>query len=207
MTLQVMGVGLGRTGTMSLTLALERLGFGPCLHNTTPELVPLWLRAAQGNPDWDRLFAGYKAVTDYPACNFWRELGEYYPHLKFVLTIRDADDWFRSTQETIFSAEAIEQFGASPAAELFEMGIWRGIKEHIHDRDFMVKHFERHVSAVQGAIPADRLLTYKVAEGWEPLCRFLEVAIPEEPFPRVNTSDDTKALLERLWRHLAITRH
>ena len=107
MALKVIGSGLGRTGTMSLKLALEQLGLGPCHHMVEvfahPESIPLWIAAGAGKPDWDAIFAGYQAMVDYPGCKFWRELMDYYPDAKVLHSLRDPDKWFDSTQATIFA--------------------------------------------------------------------------------------------------------
>ena len=84
MTLRVVGAGLGRTGTMSLKVALERLLGGRCYHMAEvmnrPEHVPLWRQAAGGTlPDWNELFRGYRAAVDWPACSFWPELSKAFP--------------------------------------------------------------------------------------------------------------------------------
>jgi hypothetical protein len=83
MGLKLIGAGLGRTGTLSIKLALEQLGLGPCYHMIELFMscshAPLWVRAAGGNPDWDRIFNGYGATVDYPGCSFWRELAQFYP--------------------------------------------------------------------------------------------------------------------------------
>jgi hypothetical protein len=74
MPLEVIGAGLGRTGTVSLKLALEQLGFGPCYHMTElfmhPDHASGWVRAADGQPDWESIFSGYAATVDYPGCTF-----------------------------------------------------------------------------------------------------------------------------------------
>jgi len=103
MALQVVGAGLGRTGTSSLKVALEYLGVGRCYHMSevggNPAHVGLWIDAANGKPDWDRLLADYEATLDYPACTFWRELADFYPESKVLLSVRDPASWFESTQE------------------------------------------------------------------------------------------------------------
>ncbi len=106
MALAVIGAGLGRTATFSLKFALEHLGLGPCYHMSevfagSRRNVPLWLDAIDGQPDWDAIFAGFRSTTDYPACNYWRELAAHYPDAKVVLTVRDPDSWFDSVSETI----------------------------------------------------------------------------------------------------------
>src|SRR5947208_7864431 len=109
MAIQVIGAGLGRTGTLSLKAALEELGFGPCYHMieliTHPEQVVYWEAASAGQPvDWDALFAGYQAVVDYPGCRYYRELMRHYPEAKVILTVRDPETWYESCMATIYQA-------------------------------------------------------------------------------------------------------
>ena len=193
MGLQLIGAGLGRTGTLSLKLALEQLGFGPCYHMVealmNPAHAPLWIGAADGQPQWDRLFSGYLSSVDYPGCMFWRELARDYPQAKVLLSVRDPDQWFQSTQETIFAEGHLAQLEASPL-RVFAAKTTDGIRERIHDRDFMVEYFRRHNEAVRREIPPERLLVYEVGQGWEPLCRFLGVPVPERAFPRANTREE-----------------
>jgi Sulfotransferase domain len=198
MPLKVIGVGFGRTGTMSLTLALDQLGFGRCNHMASPDRHPLWIDAADGKPDWERIFEGFNSTTDYPSCNFWRQLSSFYPQAKILLSVRDPNKWFDSTQATIFSPATIDQMSNSPSKAFFEKAVWVGIKDRIHDRDFMVAHFNRHVAEVKRAIPKERLLIYDVKEGWEPLCAFLGVAVPSAPFPSVNSTAETQASLQAM---------
>jgi hypothetical protein len=203
MALKVIGAGLGRTGTLSLKVALEQLGFGPCYHMTEvmmhPETAPaLWLRAADGDPDWERIFSGYAATVDYPGCRFWRELARAYPDAKVILSVRDAHKWFESTQATIFSPQAIEMMSASPIREFIEKNAWNDFGDRIHDRDFMVDWFERHNAAVRAEIPSERLLVYEASQGWEPLCGFLGVPVPSAPFPRINSREEMTHNLEQL---------
>src|SRR2546421_9198083 len=91
MALRVIGAGVGRTGTYSLKLALDRLGLGPTHHmeeviHDPPRQVPLWTAAARGNPDWRSLYQGYNSAVDWPTASFWKELSELYPKAKVVLT-------------------------------------------------------------------------------------------------------------------------
>jgi hypothetical protein len=199
MPLKIIGAGLGRTGTLSVKIALEQLGFGPCYHMMEvmmhPECIPLWMRAADGNADWESIFKGYAATVDYPGCSFWRELSNTYPDAKVLLTVRDPEQWFESTQATIFSPTAIESIRTTPMAKFMEKTVWRDFGDRIHDREFMVASFKRHNAGVQSAIPKDRLLVYEVAQGWEPLCKFLEVPVPSTPFPRRNSREEMMAMI------------
>ena len=188
--LKVIGSGLGRTGTFSTKLALQQLGLGPCHHMVEvfehPESVPLWIAAAEGRPDWDVMFDGYQSMVDHPGCQYWRELADYYPQGKVLHTVRDPQAWFESTQATIFSPNS-PAVNAPPPMQPFFKAIFDWYGGDMHDRDFMVDFFNRHTEAVKAAIPAERLLVWDVAQGWEPLCAFLGVRVPDTPIPRENT--------------------
>ena len=202
MSLAVIGAGLPRTGTMSLKLALEQLGFGRCYHMVEvfqrPEAAALWLRAAEReDTDWDEIFDGYGATTDAPGCLFYRQLAAYYPNAKLILTLRDANQWFDSTQATILSpeSEAARDTMFPPAVSAMLVGLWHNFLDNrVHDREHMIAVYERHNDEVKRAIAPERLLVYEVGQGWEPLCRFLEVPVPETPFPRINTTEQQRAL-------------
>jgi hypothetical protein len=205
MPLKIIGAGLGRTGTMSLKLALEKLGLGPCFHMAElfadPSRVPGWLAAADGHPDWEAVFNGFPATTDYPACSFWRELAAACPQAKVILTVRDPDKWFESTQETIFSEPMSERIRNSPMKSFFEKTVWKAFGDKIHDRAFMTAEFKRHNAEVQNALPKQRVLVYEVKQGWEPLCKFLGVPVPSTPFPHVNSREEMKAMMAATQTH------
>lgn len=191
MALKVIGAGYPRTGTSSLKLALEQLGFGRCLHMRDiimdpPSAAP-WVEAANGHPDWPRIFEGCQSCTDAPGCSFWRELADYYPDAKVLLSVRDPNDWFASTQATLFSDRMLSWNARSPLAEFFARTVIGEFGDHIHDRDFMLAQFERRKQAVIAAIPAPRLLVYDVRQGWEPLCAWLGVPVPDVAFPHANS--------------------
>jgi hypothetical protein len=189
--LQVIGAGWGRTGTLSLKLALERLGF-PCHHMfeviTHPEHVPVFTAAARGETvDWNEVYADYAATVDWPGCAFWRELCAEYPDAKVVLSVRDPQRWFESYRATIYEPVA---HGRPELGEWNEMVrsaiVERSLHGEPHDRDAVIGAFERHNAEVRASVPPERLLVFEVAEGWEPLCAFLDRPVPDEPFPHVN---------------------
>ena len=194
MALKVIGAGYPRTGTSSLKLALEQLGFGPCHHMReiimNPPSAAGWVQAADGHPDWEAIFEGFQSCTDAPGCSFWRELADYYPEAKVLLSLRDPDEWFASTQATVFSEEMLGRQFDSPMQDFFRKVVTREFDGRIHDRDFMLAQFERHKQEVIAAIPAPRLLVYDVREGWAPLCAWLEVPVPETPFPHTNSREE-----------------
>ncbi|MDX1648263.1 MAG: sulfotransferase [Myxococcota bacterium] len=201
MALAVVGAGFGRTGTLSLKGALETLGLGPCYHMTEvfahPEHVAVWRDATEGRPvDWDALFAGYGACVDWPACAFWRELAWRWPEAKVILTVRDPQRWYESVAKTIHLVMQRELPDDAPEPVRAHLAMVRRLIEEetfdgrFEDRDHAIAVYEAHNRAVREAVPPERLLVYEVAEGWEPLCRFLDRPVPAEPFPRVNSTDE-----------------
>lgn len=217
--LDIIGAGFGRTGTLSLKTALERLGFGPCYHAIEalrhPSHLPRWEAAAAGHPDWEHVFAGYRATVDWPGVHFWRELIDANPTAKVVLTVRDPRRWHASVRDTFLTQGfgVPQPAGDDPPPFLAAAGwsradsarqrrlmgrIMGDFFDRIRDEESAVAEFERHVGEVQGHVPADRLLVYEVAQGWEPLCEFLGVETPREPFPRLNDKETFKDLIPRL---------
>ena len=193
--MRVIGAGLGRTATFSVKFALEHLGLGPCYHMTevfagARKNIPLWLDVVNGKPDWDVIFDGYQSTTDYPACSYWRELADYYPDAKVVLSVRDADGWFDSVSETIFSDQIQGSLAGSPAETMMQGVIFDAFGDRVKDRVFMTGWFERRNQEVIDALPAERLLIYSPVQGWEPLCSFVGVPVPDDPFPRINSRDE-----------------
>jgi len=197
MTLEVIGAGLGRTGTHSMKLALAMLGFGPCHHMTeligSDEQTQLWRAHVRGEaPGWDALYAGYRSAVDWPTAHYWRELADYYPDAKLLLTVRDPDAWHKSVIATIAramnSTNNPESFGRKVIGEQVFSG-------RIEDRDYAVGVYEAHNAAVKSAFGPKRLLVYDVAEGWGPLCAHLGVPEPDEPFPVTNTTVEFQTLI------------
>ncbi|MFI4973965.1 MAG: sulfotransferase family protein [Caulobacterales bacterium] len=192
MALKVVGSGLGRTGTKSMQTALNMLGFGPCHHMVEvfmhPESMALWIEAGAGRPDWDLIFKDYQSMVDYPGAAYWREIAAHYPDAKVLHTVRDPDQWFESTQATIFAPGSAVDQQDSPMAPFFN-SFAAPFRPHMHDRAFMTDYFRRHTEEVKDAIAPERLLVYQVGEGWDRLCRFLGVPVPAEPYPSENSRE------------------
>jgi len=203
MALKVIGAGFGRTATASLKLALETLGFGPCYHMSevlaNAGHLDLWNDASTGNPDWDAIFKNYNSTTDFPACTYWRELSDYYPEAKVILSLRDAEKWFESTQETIFSTRMWGILAGTPWETMLKNTINNPVfGGDIHNRDHLVRRFHEHTAEVKEAIPAGRLLVFEAKDGWAPLCEFLEVPVPDGDFPRVNSKTELQGMIDML---------
>ncbi|MCK5941376.1 MAG: hypothetical protein KAI24_05350 [Planctomycetes bacterium] len=190
----VIGAGVGRTGTYSLKLAINRLGLGPCHHMEEvllqhAEQVPLWNAALRGEPQWQRIFAGYASTVDWPTAGFFRELHAAFPQAKFVLTVRSPESWAASFSATIQRLLA-DKDQAPP-----ELRPWLDMADDVVrktgfppglDEAGLQRAFTAHNDAVRAAIPAEQLLVFEVKQGWGPLCTFLGVDAPDEPFPRTN---------------------
>lgn len=191
MGLRVVGTGLGRTGTKSMHTALAMLGFGPCHHMLEvfrhPESMRLWIEAGEGRPDWDAIFEHYHSAVDYPTAAYWRELTRYYPDAKVLHTVRDPDEWFESIQATILAPGGVPRREGEDLPARFFASIRRSLPAQLDDRAVMTQYFRSHTEAVTAAISPDRLLVYRVGEGWERLCHFLDVPVPSEPFPSENS--------------------
>ena len=197
MTLKVIGAGFGRTGTLSLKFALEKLGFNPCHHMMEvfgkPEHISLWQDAADGKPaDWEAIFNGYEAAVDWPVCAFWEELADVYPDAKFILSKRDAEKWFSSASATIFAGmSAAEQ--SNPHSKMVKtLIVDNTFGGDIENAEHAKQIFEAHNAQVQATLPPERLLVFEASDGWEPLCAYLEVPVPAEPYPRTNSTEDFK---------------
>jgi hypothetical protein len=198
--MQVLAFGVGRTGTLSLKLALERLGFGPCHHMedvaspaNIARQVPLWTAAVDGRPDWPAIYDGFNSADDWPTAGFFRELIAAYPQARYILTTRDPEAWADSFSATIALLVAnpdalpppMQDWGRMAIRVLARTGFPQGL-----DRAGLLRAFQAHTEAVRAAAPPDRLLVYEVRQGWGPLCAFLGVPVPEEPFPRRNNRQE-----------------
>jgi hypothetical protein len=209
MGLKVIGAGFGRTGTLSLKFALEKLGFDKCYHMMemplVPEHIPLWRAAAAGQSvDWESLFEGYQAAVDWPSCNFWRQQLQVFPEAKVILTRRDPEQWYSSVMHTIWLSseqgrmdladaemtELVEHEGRDRIKMVYEL-IWDGVFGlRMEDKKHVMQCFERHNQSVINSVPAEQLLVIEPGDGWSPLCEFLEVEVPDAEYPRINSKGD-----------------
>ena len=201
--MRIVGAGLGRTGTMSLKLALEQLLDGPCYHMIEvfgrPDDVGVWRRAVDGDlPDWPVFLADYSAAVDWPVAAFWRELSDAFPDAPVLLsTRRDADAWWKSASETIFTVgrrATPEGPGADQLGMVHALFAQRFTPDW-QDEAAAKAAYEAHNATVRATIPAARLVDWQPGDGWDPLCAALGVPVPDAPFPHANSTADFRAMI------------
>ena len=203
MALQVISLGFGRTATLSLRMALEELGFGPCYHMESvladmPARVPHWNEALDGQADWDVLYEGFGAAVDWPTAAFPAELVEAYPEAGFILSTRSAESWYASISQTILAVLAAPEKWPPEQRDWLDM-VHRVVVDRSlggrTDPEGAMGAFRAHEAAVKAAVPPERLLVFEARDGWAPLCAFLGAEVPKTPYPRSNTRDEFFALL------------
>lgn len=201
MGLQVVGAGVGRTGTKSLKIALERLLGGPCHHmfemRANPDQIPGWIDAIEGRPvDWQLLLSPYRAIVDWPGCSFWREISAANPEALVLLSVRDPESWYRSASSTIFLLFELESTRERrPGRIAMRKLLHDRFSDRLDDPMAMMDAFHRHNEAVRREVPAARLLEWRPEDGWEPICERLGLPVPEDPFPVTNTTSEFREML------------
>ncbi len=192
--MHVIGAGVGRTGTYSLKLAINQLGLGPCHHMEAVLLgiaaqVPLWNDVLSGRPDWQAVYRGFASAVDWPTACFFRELSAAVPSARFVLTTRDPEKWADSFAATIYKLIGDRDQAPPDKKAWLDMAAGviarTGFPAGLNQAE-LASAYVAHNEAVKAAVPASRLLVYQVKDGWGPLCQFLGVPEPAEPFPRTN---------------------
>lgn len=199
MTLKVIGAGVGRTGTHSLKMALEQLLGGPCHHMIevfahAEEEIPVWTAAIEGKQvDWPALFRPYVAQVDWPGASFWPELSEAFPDALVLLSVRDPEGWYQSATDTIFGGMNAGAQGGDGWMSSMRRLLGDRFSSDFGNRAAMIDAFERHNERVRNTVPADRLLEWTPSDGWDPICKRLGLAVPDEPFPVSNTTAEFRA--------------
>lgn len=199
-TVQLIGAGWGRTGTTSLTAALERLGAGPVCHMQRmfghPDEAAGWAAFRRGEGvDLPGLLGRYGAGVDWPFCWAWEPAAALYPHAPVLLSVRDPQEWYASVRGSIHAWTHPERVHDDPdqapspeAAEVLDL-VWSsefGSWEAVLDERATVAAYERHVAHVRATCPPHRLVEWTTADGWGPLCAALDLPVPDEPFPHLN---------------------
>jgi hypothetical protein len=204
LSLRVIGAGLGRTGTTSLREALSIVLGGRCYHFedviATPAHVPLWRAAIRGEAfQWERIYDGYVATTDWPGASFWQELQDTYPDSFILLSYRKSSaEWFESVKDTI---EALLTRTSESPEDDWHLMAQELLKDHFvpvpFDRREAEQAYERHNALVRATVSPSRLIQWTPGDGWEPICRGLDVDVPGVPFPHLNTKTEFRASLAK----------
>jgi len=233
MSIKIIGVGFGRTGTLSVHTALNELGF-PCYHmkevllNTKKTTHPVrefflstqktihldfWLRVANSpegtEHDWNEVFENYSATVDFPGCCVWRELIKVYPDAKVLLTLhpRGPRTWYESTLSTIYATEIMWEFKVlsffiPKMRKFIDMSrklVWsRSLRGTMVDPERAIARYNEHIEEIEKEVTSERLLIYSVDQGWEALCKFLDVPVPETNYPNVNDRAEQRRTLSNI---------
>ena len=213
--MKLIGAGLPRTGTLTQKMALEMLGLGPCYHMVDVladlDQAGLWERALDEEGPWAKIFDGFHSTVDWPGGYFYRELIDVYPDAKVLLSVREPEAWERSMRETVWAVrngESLIRLLSSAQAHvnpqwqgflnMIDRLLWQGkgtFASGNADSQQLIDTMNRHNDEVKRTVAPERLLVWSVTEGWEPLCEFLELPVPAEPFPHIN---DRKEFLNRI---------
>lgn len=223
--MQILAVGISRSATESLREALHILGYEHTFHGFDTILPPSSLEATYrllqkkytADPqngktskltaeDFDTVLGNCVGVSDLLAAEFAPELIAAYPDAKVILNVRkDLDDWYASMQQTMgyFDKNPVDWDWCKSwfNADLFWVRqamcrtmMPRFFRGSFHSNGKWV--YEQHVAMVRGlGVPEDRMLEWSVEDGWEPLCKFLDKAVPQQEFPSGNPP---KAWAERI---------
>jgi Sulfotransferase domain len=217
MALKVIGAGWGRTGTESLKIALEQLGYNRCYHGfalfNDGARLQYWKELHEkGETDFEALFNGYEAAVDFPAAYYYRRLLQQYPDAKVILTVRDASQWYESAAHTIFKKPQPTKFKIlkwigkmSPKLNYIPQIYYHiqtflfreAFNNQIENKEAMMALFNQWNEEVKKTVPPNQLLVYEVTQGWEPLCRFLNVAVPTNAFPKTNKKESFQKRIEK----------
>jgi hypothetical protein len=213
---QVIGASFGRTGTSSFKKALEILGFGPCYHMmevSGQNHAKRWKDFAENPselPLLDSMLggAGYRSTCDFPSSPYWKEQLELYPDAKVVLTARDPEKWYKSCCDTIFQMMPSRPGFALGLQLAYFFGISHSDFKHMLNKvissdvfnnnwskDHVIHCYNEHNADVLLNCPSEKLLVFEVTQGWAPLCEFLGVPVPDEPFPNVNDTKQFQAMV------------
>jgi hypothetical protein len=208
--MKLLGVGFGRTGTMSLKGALEELGY-PTFHmidlimgeNRDRDLA-YWVKIANNEPvDWNEVFENYEATVDWPACSRWEELIDAFPDAAVLLNYRDFDGFYKSCANTILAVKEAAMAGElqedanrdGPSPELWgviEKLIWQGdFQGNFKDKEWTRQMYWNRIETIKSTVDPDRLIVWELGvDGWEPICEKLGVPVPDHPFPHLHDTNE-----------------
>jgi hypothetical protein len=209
--MKLVGVGFGRSGTMSLKAALEELGAGPCFHmidlitgENKERDLPYWIKIANNEPvDWHEVFEPWESTVDWPACSRWEQLLDAFPDVPVLLNFRDFEGFYKSCQNTILAVKEAAQAGElaedpnrpPPSPELWgviEKLIWQGdFQGRFKDKEWVRQMYEERIETIKARVAEDRLIVWELGkDGWEPLAEALGVEVPDKEFPHLHDTNE-----------------
>ncbi|MCJ1385417.1 hypothetical protein MMC17_008540 [Xylographa soralifera] len=211
--MQVMVIGMMRTGTKSMKTALEQVGYNNVYHMTTamknPKDCEMWTEAFNakfhgkgqmlGRKEWDQLLGDCDACIDVPTAAFMPELIAAYPDAKVIVSMRDPDKWYTSMMATVGQRSAnlkilflgfcdhffLRRF--NPMAYAMMTGMYG---TDLKDAESVKTRYLEFHEEVRRLVPEHRRLEYHLGDGWEPLCKFLGKDVPKNEFPFINESKE-----------------
>ena len=211
----VIGAGYGRTGTSSFQKALEILGFGKCYHMRDAinyGHYELWVEISDSrDPKLIRDLmdkGGYRSTCDMPSAIYWKEQMKAYPDAVVILNVRDPEKWYKSWMDTVallqpdfdecpFGIRIVQGLDLYKLKNFFAMSYRTITMDTFHgdlSKKNMIKTYNLHVEDVRSSCPPGKLLEFSFTDGWEPLCKFLNVPIPDEPYPNLNDAVSFKRM-------------
>jgi hypothetical protein len=213
--MKLIGAGLPRTATSSQKAAMDILGLSPCYHmqNVFADLdeAVKWRAALDSAEALEDVVAGQVSVIDWPGTYHWRTLMDLFPDAKVLLSVRSGESWARSMQDTIWGMLWGDGLlghitkvhtDVDPKYDFYiEMmkEMWRraDLADENSTLESMATAMERYNQEVIAAVPADRLLVWRAGDGWEPICEFMDLPVPSDPFPHVNETAGFEAGIVR----------
>lgn len=220
MAIKVIGAGFPRTGTNTLKHALEIIGIAKAYHFKDlmfePDNLHYWKTLSETKTmNWEEIYDGYEASVDFPCYPWYKEHMAKYPDAKVILTVRPFEKWYASVKNTIWVAgpqsfaEKIKLLVQLPfnsrlrkvlkCIKFVKGFLWEvQFQGKFLDRDFVEKIWYQHIEEVKATVPKEKLLVYDVKDGWEPLCEFLGVPVPEEAFPHLNKGENFRGMMQKI---------
>lgn len=173
---KVFCIGLSKTATTSLTEALKMLGLDAVHWHATKHAFRYTDHGIA--IDWP-LFDRHDAFADTPIARIYPELDRRYPGARFILTLRDPERWLRSFADQ-FAGGGLDPFSAQLHRDLYGTDRF--------DASLCRAAFARHTEQARAhfATRPEALLEMDIGagDGWGPLCAFLDLPQPHQPFPR-----------------------
>ncbi|SPJ73164.1 uncharacterized protein FTOL_02893 [Fusarium torulosum] len=222
--MRVLCLGQSRTGTMAVFTALKQLGYTPyhmsVAIGSSKTNLSLWREALDakfygkgkpwGREEFDKILGLHDAVVDIPAICFVEELVAAYPEAKVIVTQRDVDSWLENMDSTGGRVlrwplwNTLSRWDTSLAGPFYEFSKRAMLANFNTMTDFSENSparqaFHDHYELVKKTVPVERMLEFRVQEGWEPLCKFLGAEIPDGEFPRLDDSKQFVLVHRLMW--------